>query len=68
MLLNIPTAIWLGFVTLISLFVTLSLGVAMHRYKKNVFRYHRFFAFFTGTIAVIHAIFAIALYFFGILV
>lgn len=66
MLFGIPTAIWLGFLTIISLFITLSLGIAMHNFKKNVFKYHKFFAFLTGIIAIIHMIFAILLWFFGI--
>jgi hypothetical protein len=68
MLFNIPTAIWLGFITITSLFITLSLGVAMYNFKKNVFRYHRFFAFLTGSLAIIHMIFAILLWFYGVLI
>ncbi|MBS3163531.1 hypothetical protein J4427_02470 [Candidatus Woesearchaeota archaeon] len=66
MLLNIPTAIWFGFLTITSLFTTLSLGVAMHYFRKPVFKYHRFFAFLTGTLALIHLIFAFLLWFFGV--
>ncbi len=68
MLFNIPTAIWLGIITFISLSITLSFGIAMHHFKKNVFKYHRFFAFFTLSIAIVHAIFAVLLWFFGITV
>jgi hypothetical protein len=68
MLFNIPIAIWLGIITFISLFITFSFGIAMHHFKKNVFRYHKFFAFFTVSVAVAHVIFAILLWFFGIVV
>jgi hypothetical protein len=57
-----PLAIWLGIAAIISLFTTLSLGVAYYHFKKNVFKYHRFFAFLTGAIAVIHAVFAMMLF------
>jgi hypothetical protein len=66
MILGIPLAIWLGFITFASLVVTVSLGVAMFYFQKKVFKYHRFFAFFTITIAVIHFILAILLWFFGV--
>lgn len=61
-----PLVIWFGLATIVSLFVTLSFGIAMHKFKKNVFRYHMFFAFLTGTLAVVHLIFAILLWFYGI--
>jgi len=66
MLFDIPTAIWLGIATIISLFITASFGIAMHYFRKNVFRYHRFFAFLTLSIAIMHTIFAVLLWFFGI--
>jgi hypothetical protein len=68
MILGIPLAVWLGILTIISLFTTLSLGIAMHVYKKNVFKYHRFFAFTTGTLALIHLVFGYLLWFKGILI
>ena len=68
MFLNIPLAIWLGFTTLASLFTTLSLGVAMYYFKKNVFKYHRFFAFLTGSLALVHLVFAFLLWFYGVLI
>lgn len=63
-----PLAIWLGILTIISLFTTLSLGIAMYNFKKDVFKYHRFFAFFTASIAIIHFIFAVLLWFYGIII
>ncbi len=68
MSLNIPLAIWLGILAFISLFVTLSLGIAMSHFKKKVFKYHRIFSYLTAILVVIHLIFAILLWFFGILV
>lgn len=68
MILGIPLAIWLGFATIISLFTTASLGIAMHFYNKNVFKYHRFFAFSTLTLAVFHLVFAFMLWFLGIVI
>ncbi len=68
MLFNIPTAIWLGIITIISLFITTYFGIAMFYLKKNVFKQHKIFAFFTVSIAIIHLIFAILLWFFGMLI
>jgi hypothetical protein len=68
MILNIPLAIWFGFLTIISLFTTLSLGIAMFYFKKNVFNYHRMFAFTTGTLAIIHLTLGVMLWFFGIMI
>ena len=56
MILNIPLAIWFGILTFISLITTGSLVIAMHRFHKPVFKYHRFFAFLTIILAVIHVI------------
>lgn len=68
MILGIPLAVWLGILTITSVFTTAGLGIAMHVYNKNVFRYHKFFAFLTITLALIHAIFALLLWFFGIVI
>ncbi|MDD5651038.1 MAG: hypothetical protein PHF86_11585 [Candidatus Nanoarchaeia archaeon] len=68
MLLNIPTAIWFGFLTFTSLFTTASLGVAVFYFRKNVFNYHRFFALITVSLALIHLTLAILLWFFGVLI
>ena len=68
MLLGIPLAVWLGITAIISLFITTYFGIAMFYLKKNVFKYHKYFAFFTVSIAVIHLIFAIYLWFFGVLI
>jgi len=68
MLLNIPTAIWLGFLTFISLLITASLGIAMIYFKKNVLKYHKPFAFLTLLLAIVHLVFAILLWFFGVLI
>jgi len=65
MLFNIPLAIWLGILALISLLATISFGVAVFYFKKNVFHYHRILAFFTITIVIVHIIFAILLWFYG---
>ncbi len=64
-LLILPLAIWLGILTIISLFVTASLGIAVYKYNKNVFNYHRMFAFLTLTLAIIHLILAYLLWFKG---
>lgn len=66
MIANIPLAIWFGILTIISLFTTASLGIAVHKFNKNVFRLHMFFAFLTLTLAIIHLIFAYLLWFKGI--
>lgn len=65
MILGIPLAIWFGGLTIISMFITASLGVAVFVYHKNVFKYHKMFAFTTITLAVIHLVLAVLLWFFG---
>ena len=66
MILGIPLAIWLGILTITSLFTTLLLGIAMHVFHKPVFKYHKFFAYLTGILAIIHLIFAYLLWSKGI--
>ena len=66
MILGIPLAVWLGALTFTSLIITASLGVAFHVFHKNVFKYHRLFAFITIGIATVHAIIAFLLWFAGI--
>jgi len=66
MILGIPLAIWFGILTIISVFITAGLGIAMHSYKKDVFEYHKFFAFLTLVLALVHATLAVMLWFFGI--
>ena len=61
-----PIAIWFGIFTFLSLVITLSLGIAFHRYHKPVFRYHRFFAFLTLLLALIHITYVILKTYFGI--
>jgi len=68
MILGIPFAIWLGFITLICLITTLVLGVAVFYFNKPVFKYHRLFAFLTILVALVHAVIALLLWFFGILI
>lgn len=65
MILKIPLAIWFGGLTIISLFITASLGVAVFKFHKNVFKYHKMFAFTTLTLAVIHLVLGVLLWFFG---
>jgi len=67
MILGIPLAVWLGILTFFSLATTASLGVAFHVFHKNVFKYHRIFAFTTIGIATFHAIVAFLLWFFGVM-
>jgi len=68
MVLGIPLAIWFGILTIILVFTTASFGIAMHVFRKNVFKYHRFFAFSTIIFAVIHAVLVILLWFYGIVI
>jgi hypothetical protein len=65
MILKIPLAIWFGGLTVISLFITAGLGVAVFKYHKNVFKYHKMFAITTITLAIIHVVFVVLLFFFG---
>jgi hypothetical protein len=62
---SIPLAIWLGFLTIVSLFTTAGLGIAVFKFRKNVFKYHKAFAFLTVTLALVHFAFAVLLWFFG---
>jgi hypothetical protein len=66
MILPIPLAIIFGFLTILSLFITAGLGIAVHKYHKPVFRFHKFFAFLTITLAIIHLVLAYLLWFSGI--
>jgi len=50
----IPTTVLFGIITIISLFITALLGILMRK-GKQVFKYHRIFAFTTIILAVIHA-------------
>jgi hypothetical protein len=68
MIFGIPIAIGFGILTIISLFTTACLGIAVFKFQKNVFKYHMFFAFLTLTLAVIHLIFAYLLWFRGVLI
>jgi hypothetical protein len=68
MLLDVPTAIWLGIATISSLLITFSLGIAMFYYQKNVFKYHRFFAFLTVALGSVHLVFGVLLWFFGLVI
>lgn len=67
MVFGIPLAIWFGVMTIISAGITFSLGIAMHFFRKDVFRYHAFFAFTTIILAIIHAVLAYFLWFKGII-
>jgi hypothetical protein len=69
MIFGIPLAILLGILTFISLITTALFGIAVFKFgKANLFRYHKFFAFTTITIAVIHFVFAFLLWFKGIVI
>jgi hypothetical protein len=63
MILGIPLTIWLGILTALSLFTTFSLGIALHVFRKNVFKYHRFFAILTVFLVLIHITLAFLLWF-----
>lgn len=68
MIFGIPLAIIFGMATIISVFITASLGIATHIFKKNVFNYHKYFAFLTIILAIIHATLAFLLWFYGIII
>lgn len=68
MIFGIPLAIWFGFITIIFLIVTFSLGISMFYFQKPVFKFHRFFAFTTIIFAIIHLVFAFLLWFKGIVI
>jgi hypothetical protein len=56
MILGIPLAILFGFLTIIFILITASFGIAFHIFRKNVFKYHQFFAFTTIFIATVNLI------------
>jgi hypothetical protein len=68
MILHLPIAIWFGMLTIISLFTTASLGIASLVFKKNVFNFHKFFAFTTLGLALLHLILGVMLWFFGVVI
>jgi len=61
MVIDISITILFGIFTFSSLLITLSLGIAIHRFHKPVFKYHGFFAYLTFIIALIHAYLVISL-------
>ncbi len=68
MILGLPVAVWFGILTITSLFTTASLGVAVYKFHKRVFKYHMFFAFLTLSLAVIHLVLIILWLYFGIII
>lgn len=63
MIFGFPLANIFGMLTGLSLFLTAGFGIAYHVYRKQVFGYHKFFAFLTLTLAVIHMVLATLLFF-----
>ena len=59
MVFGFPIAIWFGIFTFLSLVTTVILGIVFHWYHKPVFRYHKFFAFLTLLLALIHITYVI---------
>ena len=59
----VNTTILLGILTLISLITTVTLGILMRR-GKQVFKYHRFFAYLTLILAINHAFLVTYRYYF----
>lgn len=68
MIYNLPLAIWFGILTFICLFTTASLGIAVHVFHKNVFRFHKAFAFLTVIFALVHLVLGVMLWFYGIVI
>lgn len=66
MVFGMSLAAWFGVLTFLSLFTTAGLGIAYHRFHKPVFRFHRFFAFLTVILAMIHAVLVFLMLFYGI--
>jgi hypothetical protein len=63
----IPLAIWLGFFTFIGLVKTIILGLLVMK-GKAPFKYHKITAIATICLAVVHVVFAILLWFFGVVI
>jgi hypothetical protein len=68
MIFKIPLAVIFGILTILSVFTTASLGVAVYKFRKPVFKFHKFFAFLTITLAIIHLVLAYLLWFKGIII
>jgi len=66
MLLGIPLALWLGMLTLILLVIAFSLGIAVMKFGKPVLKHHVRMAVIAMSLAVVHAIIAALLWFFGL--
>ena len=60
-------AIWIGIAALIFFIITLFFGIAIVYLKKHVLQYHRIFAYLTLLVVSIHVVFAILLWFYGII-
>jgi hypothetical protein len=59
---GLTTAAFIGGFVFLSLITTAGLGLALHK-GKPVFKWHRFFAFLTIALAIIHAISVLILYY-----
>ncbi len=55
--------IFFGILTIILLFITAGTGIIFHYFHKPVFRFHRFFAYLTLAVALIHALLVFLAYF-----
>lgn len=64
MILGLPLAMWFGILTIISLFVTLGLGLAVHKFQKPLLPQHKAFAMATVSLAIVHLVLVILLFFF----
>ena len=66
MIMGMPLVMWLGLLGLILLGITLILGLKVQKGRYELLVYHMLFAKFLIAIAVVHLIFALLFYFFGV--
>ncbi len=65
---GMPLFAWLGVVIFLLIVTQICLAIAMVKYRKNVFKYHRINGFSILVLAVIHMTFALLFLLKGIVV
>lgn len=67
-LLGMPLFAWLGVLMFILILIQIGLGIAMVKYQKNVFGYHRINGFIIIILAIVHMAFALLFLLKGIVI
>ena len=68
MLLDVPLAIWVGIVAMAFVILTFMFGLERKRLGQRWFRYHRYLAYASIVLLLVHAVLAFMLWFMGIVI